>query len=104
MLSFYSHWVQRITANIPSSYLQSIIQGKWELVGRVEICRSPWMNFLEEARQRQILRGIFECHELPSTGLSDVFTNNSAAIPTLKKRKAMLGSADAMEGKRQRTF
>ncbi|KAH7418912.1 hypothetical protein BKA64DRAFT_636019 [Cadophora sp. MPI-SDFR-AT-0126] len=103
MLSFYSHWVQRITAKIPSSYLRSIIQGQGELVGRVEICRSPWLNFLEEASQRQILQGIFERRELSSMSPPDASTTNPAAIRTPRKRKAMVENAKAMGGKRRRT-
>jgi len=101
MFSFYSYWVQQITANIPSLYLRSMIQGQRELVGGIEIWRSPCLNFLEEASQRQILQGVFEWCKLLCTSPRSTSTTNPAAIQNPRKRKGIVENGREIGAKRQ---
>ncbi len=98
MLSLHSYWVQRITAKVPSLYLRSIMQGQRELVGRVEIYRSPLLNFFEEDDQRQILQVLYKYHELPP----DASTASPAVTQAPRKRKAGVEYAEVIGGKRQK--
>ena len=102
MLFFHSYWVQRITANIPSLYIRSMIQGKWELVGRIEIWHGPRLNFLEEAGQRQILQGIFECCELLCSSPYPS-PNSPTATQNSRKREGTRVENDKGDGRREAT-
>ncbi|KAH7317325.1 hypothetical protein BKA65DRAFT_557531 [Rhexocercosporidium sp. MPI-PUGE-AT-0058] len=54
------HWIQRLSAQIPSSFLTSIISGGRMLLGNIHIRRTPWFNFMDEQGRRGALQAMFE--------------------------------------------
>lgn len=55
MLVIYSQWVQVMTARTTSSYVTSIIEGRDEIAGRMEIHQTRWLNFVDIVGQRALL-------------------------------------------------
>ncbi|PQE19771.1 hypothetical protein CJF32_00010207 [Rutstroemia sp. NJR-2017a WRK4] len=101
--SIHFHGVQRITANIPFLYMQSMIQGRRELVGKIEIWRGPSLNFFEDAGRSQILQGIFERCELPCPCPSGISTVIQTPIQNPRKRKAIVQNDEEVREKRRIT-
>ena len=56
----FSRWVQVLTAKMTPSYISSILQGKADIVGSMEITRTPWFNFFHPAGQLRILLSAFQ--------------------------------------------
>ncbi|PQE06265.1 hypothetical protein CJF30_00005213 [Rutstroemia sp. NJR-2017a BBW] len=102
--SIHFHGVQRITANIPFLYMRSMIQGRRELVGKIEIWRGPSLNFFEEAGRRQILEGIFERCESPCTSPCGISTVTQAPIQNPRKRKAIVENDEEVREKRRMAY
>jgi hypothetical protein len=92
----HTHWIQRLSANISSGYLASIISGNVEILGHVDIHRTPWFDFTEESGRQGILQAIFEY--FPLSTVSTV--PHLPPFPTLKRKFTHdLGTA---EEKRQK--
>ncbi|CZT12493.1 uncharacterized protein RCO7_07685 [Rhynchosporium graminicola] len=100
IFSTYSHWVQRITATIPSSYMRSVLEETQQLEGVVEIRLGPCVSFLEEAGQRQILQTIFECCNVEDT-IPKVIVQPPSSSNDPRKRKSITDDVEK-ERKRQK--
>lgn len=93
--------MQRITASIPSSYIQSILEGTQQLVGNVEIRHGPCLSFLKESGQRQILQTVFEYCNLQYKTPEVMLQASPSTINNSKKRKSTVDDVK-IERKRQR--
>jgi hypothetical protein len=80
-----------------------MIQGRRELVGKMEIWRGPSVNFFEEAGRHQILQEIFERLESPCTSPCDISTVAQAPIENPRKRKAIVENDEEVREKRRMT-
>jgi hypothetical protein len=67
IMVIHRHWIQRLSVQIPSLFLTSIIGGKSDLVGNIHIHRTPWFNFMEEQGRRGALQAVFEHFPLKTT-------------------------------------
>jgi hypothetical protein len=56
----HAYWIQRLSAEIPVTYIKSLLAGDMELCGQFTIRRSPWFNFLEAAGRRGALLAFFQ--------------------------------------------
>ncbi|RDL32622.1 uncharacterized protein BP5553_09078 [Venustampulla echinocandica] len=65
-----NYWAYRLSADIPSSYITSIIASHVEINGHIAIRRTPYFNVFEEFGLQAILRAFFE--DFPLSTLSTV--------------------------------
>ncbi|KAF8861630.1 hypothetical protein BDZ45DRAFT_723753 [Acephala macrosclerotiorum] len=67
IMVIHTHWIQRLSVQIPSSFFTSIIGAEYNLLGNINIRRTPWFNFMEEQGRQGALRAIFEQFPLSTT-------------------------------------
>ncbi|KAF4626433.1 hypothetical protein G7Y89_g11727 [Cudoniella acicularis] len=67
IMVIHRHWIQRLSVQIPSLFLTSIIGGEHDLLGNIHIHRTPRFNFMEEQGRRGALRALFEHFPLNTT-------------------------------------
>jgi len=92
----HRHWIQRLSVQISSSFLSSMINGAHDLLGNINIHRSPWFNFMEQDGRRGALRAIFEHFPLKTTCTLPLLPPiptpkhkiDTDAIPALKKPRS----------------
>lgn len=82
IMVIHIHWIQRLSVQIPSSFLDSIIRGGYNMIGNITIYRSLWFNFMEEPGRRGALRAIFEQFPLNTT----CTLPQLPPVPTLKRK------------------
>ena len=56
----YSCWVQVLIANTTPLYVLSLLEGRQNLVDKIEIHQTPWFNFFHPSSQLQLLLAVFE--------------------------------------------
>ncbi|KAG9228047.1 hypothetical protein BJ875DRAFT_490303 [Amylocarpus encephaloides] len=66
MLVVYSRWVQIVTAKMTRIYITSIIEGWDNIANQMEICHTPWLNFMTILGQQCVLLAAFESTRIRS--------------------------------------
>lgn len=83
IMVIHRHWIQRLSVQIPSQFLTSIIGGESDLLGNIHIHRTPWFNFMEEQGRRGALQAMFEHFPLSITCTMSPLP----PIPTTKRKR-----------------
>lgn len=100
MFVVYSCWVQVLSATAPLSYIMSILEGRKDIEGSLEISESPWFNLHSPSSLEQLLSYAFESVTLDEPEkIEEWFTKRLAEHQALKRDR---GDSDGGVVKKQK--